>query len=108
MSAWDRMRLAADVLVRGPVGSPARRERAFLPATSPLTTEQGHQARTEAALRMMDEDCYGFLLVTVHREKVGVCGEVRMLQHIHPTWWPAIVQTLDRLSEAVMDMVSDE
>jgi hypothetical protein len=96
----DRLIVALDVLLHGPPSPPDRRgnDRAYLPAESPLATEEGHAARTEAALRMMDEDCYGFLLFTLHRESVGVCAEIRMADYLHPTWWPAVAEALDRVS----------
>jgi hypothetical protein len=100
MGLTDRLVLALDMLLHGPPAAVRASERATLPPRSPLKSAKGHAARTEAALRMMDEDCYGFLLFTLHREKVGVCAEIRIAEHLHPTWWPAITETLERVAVA--------
>jgi hypothetical protein len=57
---------------------------------------------------MMDEDCYGFLLFTLHREKVGVCADIRIAYSVHRSWWPAISEALDRVSEAAMGAIGDD
>lgn len=71
---------------------------AFVPTANPLETDAGYATRQEAALRMMDPDCYGFLLVSVHREAVGLRAEIELHSHIDPSWGPAMAETLDRVA----------
>lgn len=69
---------------------------AFIPEENPLETEEGEEARRNAALRLVDEDCFGFLVLTVHRD-VGVRGHIELAAHLRPDWWPAINRTLRRI-----------
>lgn len=86
-------------VLRGARHASPPRLAAYIPPSSPLADEQGASARREAALSMMDPDCYGFLLIAVHRERVGVGAEIRLSQHVDRSWWPAICETL----EAIVD-----
>ena len=76
---------------------------AFIPPANPLETDAGYEARQQAALRMMDEDCYGFLLVSVHKEAVGLRAAIELHSHIDPSWAPAIAETLDRVAAVARD-----
>lgn len=67
----------------------------FLAATNPLADGEGYGARQAAALKMMDEDCFGFLLLTVHGD--GVHGRVEISARLQPQWWPAVSKTLERV-----------
>jgi hypothetical protein len=71
---------------------------ALIPTVNPLESEPGSSRRQMAALRMMDDDCYGFLLITVHRESVGPLAHVELAEHLESSWLPAIIETLDRLA----------
>lgn len=104
MSRFDRARFALEVLLHGAPQPPAARsawERAGagsapgappLPAHNPLEQE-GAGARQAAALSMMDDDCIGFLLLTVVRNDDG--AEVQLAQHLGRSMWPAIAATLE-------------
>lgn len=76
---------------------------AFVPAGNPLETAEGYQARQDAAMRMMDPDCYGFLLISVHKEQVGLRAEIEMRNHVDPSWWPAIGETLSRIAQVARE-----
>lgn len=74
---------------------------AFIPAENPLESDDGEEARRNAAMRMVDEDCYGFLLLTVHRDAggagAGVRGHIELAVHLQREWWPAVTKTLRRI-----------
>jgi hypothetical protein len=93
-------------LARALVGRPPPRDPetavddmpAFIPRENPLESEEGEEARRNAAMRMIDEDCYGYLLLTVHRDAgEGVRGHVELAMNVLPQWWPAINKTLRRI-----------
>lgn len=93
----DRIRYALRALVDGPP-APSDRMPAVIPTANPLASEPGSSRRQAAALRMMDDDCYGFLLITVHREVVGRCAYIELAEHLQSSWLPAITETLDRVA----------
>lgn len=105
MSALDRARVALSVLRHGvpePTSTWARAMApAFVPADNPTKTDEGMEATREAALRMLDDDCYGYLLLTIHKEAVGPGGEIRLADHLDSSWWPAVAVTLERVIAAV-------
>jgi hypothetical protein len=74
---------------------------ARIPRTNPMRSDAGAGARAEAAMRMMDGDCYGFLLLSVHKEPVGVAARIRLAQHMDDAWWPAMAATLERVAAEV-------
>jgi hypothetical protein len=74
---------------------------AFIPRENPLESAEGEEARRNAALRMVDEDCYGFLLLTVHRDAgPSVRGHIELAANLLPEWWPAVTKTLRRIIAA--------
>lgn len=101
----ERARRALRAFVDGPP-PPARRSTdraddhmpAVIPEANPLASEPGSSRRQAAALRMMDEDCYGFLLITVHREVIGPCAHIELAEHLQSSWLRAITETLDRVA----------
>jgi hypothetical protein len=100
MSVLERVGYALRALYDGP---PPSRDwadfPAFIPDENPLSTVQGAADRRGAALRMMDPDCYGFLLISVHREAVGVRANVEIRERLHPSGVPALAETLERVTE---------
>jgi hypothetical protein len=58
-------------------------------------------SRQEAALRLMDEDCSGYVLLTVHRDEDQPTGRIDLIAAMRPEWWPAAAATLARIVEAV-------
>lgn len=97
---FDRLAFACRVL-RGDFGwrAPINQFPAFIPDENPLSRRDGSEARRNAALRMMDDDCYGFLLLTVHREAVGLRANIELAQHLQRSWLPAVSATLERVSD---------
>lgn len=91
----------AKELIRALAGRPCRASpprsvfSAYVPAENPLKSDVADQGRWEAAQRLMQEDTYGYLLLTVHKEAVGPVAEIRLAQDVDPSWWPAIEGTLD-------------
>jgi hypothetical protein len=81
--------------------SPRPSVSARIPRKNPLGSDEGSGARAEAAMRMMDGDCYGFLLLSVHKEPVGTVAEIRLAQHMDEAWWPAMAATLERVAAEV-------
>lgn len=81
---------------RNPEPADARDFPAFLPAENPLESRDGFNARQAAALKLMDEDCYGFLVLTVHRDE-GVRGRIELAVKLQREWWPAVSKTLRRI-----------
>jgi hypothetical protein len=74
---------------------------AFMPDRNPLDTDAGFAARQVAGCKLLDEDCYGFLLVSVHRPDSGVRGRIELECEIEPQWWPAMAKTLERVLDEV-------
>jgi hypothetical protein len=74
----------------------------FLTEENPLATEDGFDARQDAALKLMDEDVYGFLLLTVHRED-SLRGRIELAAQLQPNWRPAINQTLELIVATQQD-----
>lgn len=69
------------------------------PDDSPLATDAGAAAAREAALLVLHEDTYGFLLLSVRREDNELM--IHMDQSLDDTWWPAMASTLERLAAEV-------
>jgi hypothetical protein len=84
------------------VGTPPPSSAASSPRVEALDLTNGLDlgARQEAALKLMDEDCAGFLLLTIHHELVEA-GRVDVIAAVRPEWWPALSETLARIVEAV-------
>jgi hypothetical protein len=68
----------------------------FLPDRNPLDTGEGYAARHAAALKLLEDDVYGYLLLTVHRED-NVRGRVELAVRMEPGYWPAANATLERI-----------
>lgn len=71
---------------------------AFIPKKNPLERPDHASQRAEDAMTIMDPDCYGYLLVSVHRAPVGLRADIRMATQMEPSWWPAIGETLERVA----------
>lgn len=97
-SLLERVAYALRVLAEGCAVEDCDSQPAYIPAHNPLQDELGATQRNAAALGLMDDDCYGFLLLTVRREFHGPNALLRVEQHVDPSWWPAIAETLDRIS----------
>lgn len=77
----------------------ADRMPAFIPASNPLDDEPASGLRQQDALSLLDADCYGYLLITVHKESVGVRARIHIAEQIEPSWWPAIAVTCDEIAD---------
>jgi hypothetical protein len=91
----------ARVLVGEP---PPRPSTPLLPDLSPLTDEPAAGQRQDAALKLMDEDCYGFLMLTMHRHeepKGHFTGRIDFAVALQRDWWPAVVLVLERIIRAM-------
>lgn len=64
-------------------------------------TMEGSESRRNAALKMLDDDCRGFLLVTVHHD--GEHGRVELALQLRTDWWPAVAETLERVISAARE-----
>jgi hypothetical protein len=73
---------------------------AYIPDTNPLEEPPAAELRSEHAMMLMDEDVYGYLLLTVHRHQEGLRADIRASEQILPGWWPAISEALTRLASA--------
>lgn len=78
---------------------------AFMPRENPLESEEGEESRRNAALRIVDGDTFGFLLLTVHRDPDGVRGHIELAANLRPEWWPAVIVTLRRVIAAHRDTI---
>jgi hypothetical protein len=59
-------------------------------------------SRQEAALRLMDPDCMGYVLLTVHHDADRAeSGRIDLIAAMKPGWWPAVAVTLERIVQAV-------
>lgn len=92
-----RLGAAAEILVSG---LPAESRPARLPKYNPMRTAAGEAARTEAAMTLLDEDCVGFLMLTVHKDPTGESGFIRMHDCLDPDTWPAVGKMCDRIGLA--------
>jgi hypothetical protein len=74
---------------------------AFIPKRNPLERQSAAAQRGEDAMTMMDPDCYGYLLLTVHRapEGAGARADIRMTTQMEDSWWPAVGNTLERIAD---------
>lgn len=70
----------------------------FLPEENPMG--DADELRREAAMSLMDEDTYGFMLLRVVRVPTpAAVGEVTVLGLVPPLAWPAVRLTLERCAE---------
>lgn len=89
-----RLGHAAEALAGGPDPDVPQRVPERVLSENPLSSERGRGTRQEAALRMMDEDCSGFLLFTIHEPTPDLL-QVRVASHIAQPWWPPMVATIE-------------
>lgn len=104
-----RLAFALEVLIFGipdpppcpwePAPPPRDAAAGHFPDDSPLSSDEGSAAAREAALLVLHEDTYGFLLLSVRREDDELM--IHMDQKLDETWWPAMAATLERLAAAV-------
>lgn len=73
---------------------------AFIPDANPLEAAVNVGERNQAAMTIVDPDCYGYLLVTVHKQSVGLRADLRLQTAFEPSWWPAMRATLTRVIAA--------
>jgi hypothetical protein len=70
----------------------------FLPEENPMEKPGMDELRCEAALSLMDDDTYSFMLLRVQQAGATI-GEVKVLGFVHPETWPAVRLTLERCAE---------
>jgi len=102
MTLWERLLSAAGLLMREPAppGPEFRCVPARIPEENPLRDDgPGWAATKEAGLSLLDEDCIGFLLISVHRHDGLRRAEIRLQERLEPSWWPAVAQTLESIAE---------
>jgi hypothetical protein len=93
---------ALAALARAVVGRPPPRPsepEIPLPAVNPLASGDGAQGRRDAALKLLEDDCYGFVLLTVHRRD-DRHGRIDLAIATDPSWWSAIRVVLGRIITA--------
>lgn len=73
---------------------------AFVPDENPLEASANVAERNLAAMTIVDPDCYGYLLLTVHKQSVGPRADLRLQSAFEPSWWPAMRATLCRVIKA--------
>ena len=73
---------------------------ACVPEHNPLELPGNADARAAAAMSIVDDDCYGYMLVTFHKEAVTPRVEVRMQAQIDRGFWPALIVLLTRVIDA--------
>lgn len=73
----------------------------FLADANPLDSDDGFAARQRAAMKLLDGDCHGFLLLTVHRDGSDVKGRIELEAALQPHWHPAVARTLERVVDQV-------
>lgn len=73
---------------------------AFIPDENPLEAALNADERTQAAMTIVDDDCYGYLLITVHKQPVGRRADLHLQSAFEPDWWPAMRATLCRVIKA--------
>lgn len=71
-----------------------RQMAAVIPRENPLATGVAGEERNEAALRLVDPDVYGYLLLTVHKPAHEPYADIRLAAHLEDSWWPAVDATL--------------
>lgn len=97
--SWVLQRLAEALQVLREGLPPAPEDAlAFVPPENPLATWEGGEARRNAALGLVDDAVFGFVLVEVRREFHGPTAEVRVQAHLEPALWPAVANTLERVA----------
>lgn len=69
---------------------PVDRWPAFIPERNPLAEGNAAGLRQQDVLSLMDDDCYGYLILSVRKEAVGPRGRIELAQQLDPSWWPAI------------------
>lgn len=83
-------RLALDTLFNGPQLPPVppRKETAWV-------TEERRDARSAAALSLLDEDVCGFFLLTFHRDAFG--SHIAVSHVVEADWWTPIADAVTRV-----------
>lgn len=109
----ERVKLAAAILLTGPpkpkpvVPHQGSRMWGEMPSENPLTEELAAAQHRSAALSLMDEEVYGYLLVTIRKEFHGPGLDVRVLSDVAREFWPAVNETLRRVVKAARDVHVD-
>jgi len=74
---------------------------AFVPNENPMRKPEAIAQRQNAALAMMDDEVYGYLLLTINKEAVGPRAQIRFAIDVHPSWWPALDAMVAELGNAM-------
>jgi hypothetical protein len=96
----DRILFALRILFAAKAPSPRAAVPSPIPDRSPLGQDpQATIART-AALSMLDEETYGFVLLTVRRVD-PVMMRIEVQSALIDDWWPAMLETMERVRGAI-------
>lgn len=76
----------------------AARMPAFIPDVNPLDADGSSSMRAQDAMTMMDPDCFGYLLLTVHKEPEELVARIQLAEQIQDSWWPAIAVTCEEIA----------
>jgi hypothetical protein len=101
MNPLQMLSRALDVLCGEQKPRPPQWQRRYMPAPipqrSPLSEDSARTEVQRIALSLLDDDCYGFLLLSVRKEEGAT--RVALDEVLAPEWWPAIRETMLRIVE---------
>lgn len=70
---------------------------AFIPDTNPFVHDDAASLRQHDVLSLMDEDCYGYLILCVRKEAVGPRARITLAEQLDPSWWPAVARVCEQI-----------
>lgn len=62
--------------------------------------EKARLERNEAALRLVDDDTFGYIVIRLRKPQGSFDGRIEVEGHVMPEWWPPFRETLSRVQHA--------
>lgn len=73
-----------------------------LPRDNPiLASEEAKAKRREAAMSMMDDETYGYVLITLRKKPGNAFGKLKLQLKLERAWWPAFSTMLRKVARTL-------
>lgn len=85
-----------------------RQARPLLAEPTPYTAdEKARDERNQAALRLIDPDTFGYVVLRLRKPAGGFDGRIEVEGHVLAEWWPAFRESLIRVQDAGDEFIPD-